>query len=32
MRQTYQKLILENMCINEGGQKPGSLYRPHYDA
>ena len=28
----YINSTLDNMCINEGRQKPGSLYGPHYDA
>ena len=28
----YINSTLDNMCINEDRQKPGSLYGPHYDA
>ena len=28
----YINSTLDNMCINEGREKPGSLYGPHYDA
>ena len=28
----YINSTLDNMCINEGRHKPGSLYGPHYDA
>ena len=28
----YINSTLDSMCINEGRQKPGSFYGPHYDA